>query len=105
MKQPIKINLCVAPLTLLVVFPARALAQHFSDWSPPVNLGPTVNTPDFEVCPSITKSSLSLVPTAPTASAVWTSMFHSVRAAMIRGDLRKTLGPPSIPLLLTTARS
>jgi hypothetical protein len=60
LQQNPRIDLCVALLALLVVFPARALAQHFSEWSPPVNLGPTVNTPDFEVCPSITKSGLSL---------------------------------------------
>jgi WD40-like Beta Propeller Repeat len=60
MKRLTKITLCLAALTLLGVFPAGAPAQHYSEWSPPVNLGPTVNTPDFEVCPSITKSGLSL---------------------------------------------
>jgi hypothetical protein len=60
MKRITKITLSLAALALLDVFPAGALAQHFSEWSPPVNLGPTVNTADFEVCPSITKAGLSL---------------------------------------------
>ena len=60
MKRITRITLSVAALALLAVFPAGALAQHFSEWSPPVNLGPTVNTADFEVCPSVTKDGLSL---------------------------------------------
>jgi WD40-like Beta Propeller Repeat len=60
MKPITKITLGLAVLALLDFFPSGAFAQHFSQWSPPVNLGPTVNTPDFEACPSITKSGLSL---------------------------------------------
>jgi Tol biopolymer transport system component len=45
---------------LVMVFAVGALAQHFSEWSPPVNLGPTVNTASFEVCPSVTRTGLSL---------------------------------------------
>ena len=39
---------------------ARASAQNFSDWSPPVNLGPTVNSPSTEIGPAISKNELSL---------------------------------------------
>ena len=35
-------------------------AQHFSEWSQPVNLGPTVNSASFDVCPSVTRTGLSL---------------------------------------------
>jgi hypothetical protein len=45
---------------LLMVFAAGALAQHFSEWSPPVNLGPPVNTALVEVCPSVAKNGLSV---------------------------------------------
>lgn len=58
MKRMSKITLGLGALALLDVFPAGALAQHFSEWSPPVNLGPTVNTEFFEVCPSVTKTGL-----------------------------------------------
>jgi hypothetical protein len=36
------------------------IAKHFSEWSQPVNLGPTVNTTFFEVCPAVTKDGLRL---------------------------------------------
>ena len=35
-------------------------AERLSEWSQPVNLGPTVNTADFEVCPFLTQDGLSL---------------------------------------------
>ena len=60
MKRITKITLTLAALALLDIFPAGALAEQFSEWSPPVNLGPTVNTASFEVCPSVTKTGLSL---------------------------------------------
>jgi hypothetical protein len=44
---------------LLDVAP-RASAQNFSDWSPPVNLGPTVNSPSLDFGPAISKNGLSL---------------------------------------------
>lgn len=34
--------------------------QEFSEWSPPVNLGPPVNTPLAEIAPFISKNGLSL---------------------------------------------
>jgi len=60
MKRVTRINLGVAAFALLAFFPAGALAQHFSEWSSPVSLGPTINTTFFEVCPSVTKDGLSL---------------------------------------------
>ena len=60
MKPITRITLGLAAFALLALFPAGALGQHFSEWSPPVSLGPTVNTASFEVCPSVTKDGLSL---------------------------------------------
>jgi Tol biopolymer transport system component len=47
-------------LGLVILFAAGALAQHFSEWSTPVSLGPPVNTEFFEVCHCVTKTGLSL---------------------------------------------
>jgi hypothetical protein len=44
----------------VTVSTAGALAHRFSEWSPPVNLGPTVNSDTFDVCPFITRTGLSL---------------------------------------------
>ena len=60
MKPITKMTIGLAAFALLALFPAGALGQHFSEWSPPVSLGPTVNTASFEVCPSVTKDGLSL---------------------------------------------
>jgi hypothetical protein len=40
-------------------FAMPAHAQKFSDWSPPVNLGPVVNTSASETCPAISKDGLT----------------------------------------------
>jgi hypothetical protein len=45
---------------LAMLLAPSPLAKHFSEWSQPVNLGPTVNTTFFEVCPTMTRSGLSL---------------------------------------------
>ncbi len=53
-------------LLALLVLPAIALAARagdagrFTDWSPPVNLGPTVNTDAAESCVAVSKNGLSL---------------------------------------------
>jgi WD40-like Beta Propeller Repeat len=60
MKPITKMTIGLAAFALLALFPAGALGQHFSEWSPPVSLGPTINTTSFEVCPSVTKDGLSL---------------------------------------------
>jgi Tol biopolymer transport system component len=52
-------TMVLAAATSLVSTP-WALAQHFSEWSDPVNLGPTVNSASFEVCPAVTRNGLSL---------------------------------------------
>ena len=66
MKRITKITLSLAALALLDVFPAGALAQHFSEWSPPVNLGQR-STPQIlrfaRPLPSLV-SVFTLVPTA-----------------------------------------
>jgi Tol biopolymer transport system component len=53
------VSIGLATATILVST-AGALAQHFSDWSEPVNLGSTVNSASFDVCPSVTRNGLSL---------------------------------------------
>jgi WD40-like Beta Propeller Repeat len=60
MKPITRITLCLSVLALLDVVTTSVLAQHFSEWSPPVNLGPTVNTGSFEVCPCVSRTGLSL---------------------------------------------
>jgi Tol biopolymer transport system component len=49
----------LAAATSFVVAP-WAVAQHFAEWSDPVNLGPAVNSAFFEVCPAVTRDGLSL---------------------------------------------
>jgi Tol biopolymer transport system component len=46
--------------TFVTVATAGALAHRFSEWAPPVNLGSTVNSETFDVCPSVTRTGLSL---------------------------------------------
>ncbi len=45
---------------LLFLTSSPALAQHYSDWSAPVNLGTTINTAALEGCPFIAKDNLTL---------------------------------------------
>jgi Tol biopolymer transport system component len=56
MRLPI---LALAAATSLIAAP-WALAQHFSEWLDPVNLGSPVNSALFEVCPAVTRDGLSL---------------------------------------------
>jgi Tol biopolymer transport system component len=44
----------------LAAAPAGDDPPNFSAWSAPVNLGPTVNSPQYDACPTIAKSGLSL---------------------------------------------
>ncbi len=50
----------VGAVLLLAFFGGPANAQRFSDWSAPVNLGPTINTASSEAMPFITKNGRSL---------------------------------------------
>lgn len=45
---------------LAVLFISSAPAQQFSDWSAPVNLGPTVNSAGTDGCPALSRDGLSL---------------------------------------------
>ena len=47
-------------VTFVTIATAGALAHRFSEWSPPMNLGPTENSDTFDVCPFITRTGLSL---------------------------------------------
>jgi WD40 repeat protein len=44
----------------LLVIQAPASAQKYSDWSPPVSLGPVINSPSSDQGPAISKDGLSL---------------------------------------------
>src|SRR5437773_4240357 len=44
----------------LLAAPSFLAAQGFSEWSPPVNLGPTVNTGFIDAGPALSKDGLSL---------------------------------------------
>ena len=57
---PLRVSRLAITMTFVSVAAAGALAHRFSDWSPPVNLGPTVNSDTFDVCPFVTRSGLSL---------------------------------------------
>jgi hypothetical protein len=77
-------------MMLIAVGPARA--QQFSDWSPPINLGPVVNSAFGDFFPTISKDGLSLYFTsarsAPDAQGGW-DIYVSQRASV--GD---PWGPP-----------
>jgi Tol biopolymer transport system component len=59
-----KSKLCVTSLVGAVVlvsaFTASTRAQKYSDWSAPINLGPTVNSTSMDRGPAISKDELSL---------------------------------------------
>src|SRR5437773_12165093 len=46
--------------SVLLAAPSFLAAQGFSEWSPPVNLGPTVNTGFIDAGPALSKDGLSL---------------------------------------------
>jgi len=50
----------IALAVTLLIFAAVATTAQFTDWSPPVNLGPVVNTPYLDQCMTISKNGLSL---------------------------------------------
>ena len=53
------VALCLVLLSALLL-PATAQAQEYSEWGPPVNLGPVVNSSWIEGGPAISKDGLSL---------------------------------------------
>jgi Tol biopolymer transport system component len=55
-----RFNIVSLPI-LIVVFGVSALAQNYSDWSSPTNLGSPVNTPVLDGCPFISKDGLDLI--------------------------------------------
>jgi Tol biopolymer transport system component len=59
----------VALLVMLIVPWEKAFGQRYSDWGPPQNVGPLVNTQRFDGCPSITKDGLNLLYMSSTASS------------------------------------
>lgn len=57
---PLRVSRLAITATFVAVATAGALAHRFSEWSPPVNLGSTVNSETFDVCPFVTRTGLSL---------------------------------------------
>ena len=47
-------------IVLVWAFTASSSAQKYSDWSAPINLGPTVNSTSTDRGPAISKDGLSL---------------------------------------------
>jgi hypothetical protein len=57
MKDRLQIGLVV----MLLLVSVAASAQEFGPWSPPVNLGPTVNSASDDMHPTLSKDGLSLI--------------------------------------------
>jgi len=56
----VRLAIALSCLAALPPLATRASAQNFSDWSPPVNFGATVNSPSLDFGPAISKNGLSL---------------------------------------------
>ena len=54
------ITTLVGAIVLVWAFTASSRAQRYSDWSAPINLGPTVNSTSMDRGPAISKDGLSL---------------------------------------------
>ena len=57
MKRSMQFELAV----VLLLVSGAASAQEFGRWSPPVNLGPTVNSVSDDMHPTLSKHGLSLI--------------------------------------------
>ena len=51
----VRIAIALSCMAALPPLATRASAQNFSDWSPPVNLGATVNSASLDFGPAISK--------------------------------------------------
>ena len=59
-KSTLSLTPLVAAIALVWTFTAWSRAQKYSDWSEPINLGPTVNSAAIDRGPAISKDGLSL---------------------------------------------
>ena len=59
-KSKLCITTLVGALVLVSAFTASSRTQRYSDWSVPINLGPTVNSTAMDRAPAISKDGLSL---------------------------------------------
>jgi len=90
-KGSLRFAVVLSVLAVLTLFGlGGASAQNFSDWSEPVNLGPTVNSPFTDSGPAISKNGLSLYisstrPGGFGADDIWVSQ---------RASLDDPWGPP-----------
>jgi WD40-like Beta Propeller Repeat len=89
---------CVV-LALTVI--ASAGAEQFSDWSPPVSLGPVINTEFDDSGAFISRDGLTLYfnSNSPADWAVSISMFQSATAYAIQGGLQRTWARRSTALV------
>jgi Tol biopolymer transport system component len=76
--------IAVAASSALAVY-SPATAQKFSEWSAPINLGPTINSPSAEYGPAISKNGLSLYisstrPGGEGSADIWVSQRTSLDA-------------------------
>ena len=81
------ITTLVGAIVLVWAFTASSRAQKYSDWSAPINLGPTVNSTAMDRGPAISKDGLSLyfASNGWAVSAEKTSMSLSARPATMSG--------------------
>jgi WD40-like Beta Propeller Repeat len=82
------LRVVVIALALGAALTPPPVAQHFSDWAEPVNLGPEVNSASDDQSPAVSKDGLSLyfasirpggfgLPGTPGASDIWVSQRSS----------------------------
>ena len=86
-KSKLCITSLVGAIVLVSAFTASSRAQKYSDWSAPINLGPTVNSTSMDRGPAISKDGLSLyfASNRLAVSAGKTSMSLSARPATMSG--------------------
>jgi WD40-like Beta Propeller Repeat len=92
------IALCAALALILI---ESAGAEQFSDWSPPVSLGPVINTEFDDSGAFISRDGLTLYfnSNSPADWAVSISMFQSATAYAIQGGLQRTWARRSTALV------
>ena len=89
----------IAFTLVLLMIGTTAQAQEFGPWSPPVNLGPTVNTASDDMHPTLSKDGLSLIfsSTRPGGSAgidLWVSQRDSVESPWQKPENLTMLNSP-----------
>src|SRR5207249_5372848 len=86
-------------LSLVMASNLAAAMPKFSEWSTPINLGPTINSAANDVGPAISRDGLSLTSarTAQAGSALPTTGWCKGAARTNRGGLAWNSGPTTTP--------